>query len=51
MRDTVHVLIEREGDEAAITQSIQDMVAEVQQYVPGYALKGAQSLKVKVSVF
>lgn len=52
MRDTVHVLLEREGDEAAITQSIQDMVAEVQQYVPGYALKGAPIFEgKKVSVF
>ena len=38
MRDTVFVLSEG-ADEDAIRQSIMDMVAEVQQYVPGYRLK------------
>ena len=38
MRDTVHVLTETEPDEAAIRQSVQDMMAEVQKYVPGYRL-------------
>jgi acetaldehyde dehydrogenase (acetylating) len=40
MRDTIHVLVE-EGtmDEEAITRSIQDMVLEVQSYVPGYRLR------------
>ncbi len=35
MRDTVHCLVEGEPDRAAITQSIHDMLAEVQKYVPG----------------
>jgi acetaldehyde/propanal dehydrogenase len=39
MRDTVHCLTETAPDEAAIRASIQDMIAEVQRYVPGYALK------------
>ena len=38
MRDTVHVLTETEPDEAAIRKSVQDMMAEVQKYVPGYRL-------------
>src|SRR5574344_2940711 len=38
MRDTVHCLVEGEPDQAAITQSIHDMMAEVQKYVPGYKL-------------
>ena len=38
MRDTIHCLTEEKPDQAAITQSVQAMVAEVQQYVPGYTL-------------
>ena len=38
MRDTVHCLVEGAPDEAAITKSIHDMLAEVQKYVPGYRL-------------
>lgn len=40
MRDTVHVLVQ-EGtmNEEAIARSIQEMVAEVQSYVPGYRLR------------
>jgi acetaldehyde dehydrogenase len=38
MRDTVYCLCE-EADQGAIRQSIEDMVAEVQTYVPGYRLK------------
>ena len=38
MRDTVHVLTEGEPDHAAITESVNAMVAEVQKYVPGYKL-------------
>ncbi|AQA18438.1 acetaldehyde dehydrogenase (acetylating) [Halioglobus japonicus] len=39
MRDTIHCLTEDAPDEAAITQSVHDMIAEVQKYVPGYTLK------------
>ena len=39
MRDTIHCLTLDEPDQAAITQSVHDMVAQVQQYVPGYTLK------------
>ncbi|MFC0440078.1 acetaldehyde dehydrogenase (acetylating) [Kutzneria buriramensis] len=38
MRDTVYCLVEH-GDQHKITESIHDMVAQVQQYVPGYRLK------------
>ncbi len=39
MRDTIHCLTLEEPDQTAITKSVHDMVAEVQQYVPGYTLK------------
>lgn len=39
MRDTIHCLTVDEPDQEAITQSVHDMVAEVQKYVPGYKLK------------
>lgn len=39
MRDTVHCLTADKPDEAAITQSVHGMIAEVQKYVPGYRLK------------
>ncbi|GAC1619656.1 MAG: acetaldehyde dehydrogenase (acetylating) [Nevskia sp.] len=39
MRDTVHCLTIDEPDQAAITASVHRMIAEVQQYVPGYRLK------------
>ncbi|MFC6634316.1 acetaldehyde dehydrogenase (acetylating) [Microbulbifer taiwanensis] len=39
MRDTVHCLTEDEPNQGRITESIQDMIAEVQKYVPGYTLK------------
>ena len=40
MRDTVYCLCE-DGDREAIRKSVEDMVAEVQTYVPGYRLKQA----------
>lgn len=40
MRDTVYCLCE-DADRDAIRQSIHDMVAQVQTYVPGYRLKQA----------
>lgn len=39
MRDTIHCLTEDAPDQDAITQSVHDMVKEVQKYVPGYRLK------------
>ncbi len=38
MRDTVHCRTEGTPDQAKITQSIHDMIKEVQKYVPGYKL-------------
>ncbi len=40
MRDTVYCLCD-EADQDAISKSVEDMVAEVQTYVPGYRLKQA----------
>ncbi|QFK71906.1 acetaldehyde dehydrogenase (acetylating) [Pradoshia sp. D12] len=52
MRDTVHAIVEASGQEAEITQSIQTMIKEVQQYVPGYRLRGEPIFEGnKVSVF
>jgi len=52
MRDTVHCLTEEAPDQARITQSVLAMVAEVQEYVPGYALKNGPVFDgERVSVF
>jgi len=52
MRDAIHVLVEEKGHEEAINQSIQQMVKEVQAYVPGYKLKANPIFEdKKVSVF
>lgn len=52
MRDTVHCLTDDEPDAAAITASIEAMVAEVRRYVPGYTLKQAPVFDGRrVSVF
>jgi acetaldehyde dehydrogenase len=40
MRDTVYCLCD-DGDKDAIAKSVEDMVAEVRKYVPGYRLKQA----------
>jgi len=40
MRDTVYCLCD-DGDQEAIRKSVEDMVADVQAYVPGYRLKQA----------
>ena len=40
MRDTIYCSLPAGGDEAKVAQSIQDMVDEVQTYVPGYRLRG-----------
>lgn len=39
MRDTIHCLTTKEPDQEAITKSVQDMIADVQKFVPGYKLK------------
>ncbi|HXG27628.1 MAG TPA: acetaldehyde dehydrogenase (acetylating) [Nevskiales bacterium] len=39
MRDTIHCLTEDPPKQDEITQSVHDMVKEVQKYVPGYVLK------------
>ncbi|MEM8661171.1 MAG: acetaldehyde dehydrogenase (acetylating) [Pseudomonadota bacterium] len=39
MRDTIHCLTVDDPDEQAIGDSVETMLQEVQQYVPGYTLK------------
>lgn len=39
MRDTVHCLTVEEPDQQALIDSVHDMIADVQKYVPGYTLK------------
>ncbi|HWY24267.1 MAG TPA: acetaldehyde dehydrogenase (acetylating) [Nevskia sp.] len=39
MRDTIHCLTVDEPKQAEIEQSVREMIAEVQKYVPGYRLK------------
>ncbi|MBV2122301.1 MAG: acetaldehyde dehydrogenase (acetylating) [Candidatus Thiodiazotropha sp. (ex Ctena orbiculata)] len=52
MRDTAHCITEDEPDQAAITESIEAMIKEVQKYVPGYRLKNGPVFDGnRVSVF
>ena len=52
MRDTIHCLTETIPDEQAITESIHEMVKEVQKYVPGYKLVNGPVFEGnRVSVF
>jgi acetaldehyde dehydrogenase len=52
MRDTVHAITEGPPDEAAITESVKKMVAEVASFVPGYKLKSGPVFDGnRVSVF
>ncbi|HVE26554.1 MAG TPA: acetaldehyde dehydrogenase (acetylating), partial [Sporichthya sp.] len=39
MRDTVFCAIPPDADKERITESIHEMVVEVQEYVPGYTLR------------
>ncbi|CAM5321126.1 Acetaldehyde dehydrogenase 4 [Aquamicrobium terrae] len=38
MRNTIYCEVEGEPDQAAITKSVKEMIAQVQRYVPGYKL-------------
>ncbi len=52
MRDTIHAIVEEEGKDAEIIQSIQEMVSEVQTYVPGYRMNTIPQISGKeISVF
>lgn len=52
MRDTIHCLTKDEPDQAAITESVHQMISEVQKYVPGYKLKNGPVFDGrKVSIF
>jgi acetaldehyde/propanal dehydrogenase len=52
MRDTIHCLCEDEPNQAAITQSVHDMIADVQKYVPGYKLVNGPVFEgKKVSIY
>jgi acetaldehyde dehydrogenase len=39
MRDTVYCSLDPDCDQDAVTESIHDMIAQVQAYVPGYVLR------------
>ena len=41
MRDTIFCQLPRDADEVLITKAVEDAVANVAQYVPGYRLKSA----------
>jgi len=52
MRNTIYCLTDTTPDRAAITASVQAMIAEVQKYVPGYRLVNGPAFDDrKVSVF
>ncbi|WP_298395465.1 acetaldehyde dehydrogenase (acetylating) [Sphingobium sp.] len=52
MRDTVYCETADEPDREAITKSVHDMIAQVQNYVPGYRLKNGPTFEGrKVSIF
>lgn len=52
MRDTIHCLTEDSPDEDAIRASIDEMIVEVQKYVPGYRLVNGPVFDDKrVSIF
>lgn len=52
MRDTIHCLTDDEPNQAAIIESVHQMVTEVQKYVPGYRLKNGPVFDGKrVSIF
>lgn len=52
MRDTIHCLTETTPDQEAITESVLQMISEVQKYVPGYKLKNGPVFDGrKVSIF
>ena len=41
MRDTIFCAVSTDADEQSITRSVEDMVAEVATFVPGYRLRSA----------
>ncbi len=52
MRNTIYCLTDGEPDQAAITQSVLNMIKEVQKYVPGYKLVNGPTFDGnKVAVF
>ncbi|WP_322805250.1 acetaldehyde dehydrogenase (acetylating) (plasmid) [Vibrio alfacsensis] len=52
MRDTIHCLTKDTPDQAAITESVNAMIQDVQRYVPGYTLKNGPIFDGnKVSIF
>ena len=46
MRDTIYCSLPADSDHAKITRSINDMVVDVQTYVPGYRLRGEPQFDV-----
>lgn len=52
MRDTIHALVKEQGKENEIALSLENMIKTVQEYVPGYRMRGEPIFDGnKVSVF
>lgn len=52
MRDTVHCLTQEEPDQEAIIKSINEMIEDIKQFVPGYKVKNGPIFDGrKVSIF
>ncbi|RAZ67206.1 acetaldehyde dehydrogenase (acetylating) [Planococcus maitriensis] len=47
MNNTVYAVLHEEADEAAVLESIEKVVADVQRYVPGYRLKAKPYIDVR----
>lgn len=47
MNNTVYAVLHEEADEAAVIESIERVVADVQRYVPGYRLKSKPYIDVR----
>lgn len=52
MRDTIHLLVSKTGYEEEIVKAIKKRITEVQEYVPGYRMRGEPLIRGnRISVF